>query len=309
TVVILENDLYRRAPAAPVDAFLAKFRHVVVLDHLENPTVSKAELVLPAATFAEGDGTLVSSEGRAQRSFQVFVPAAPIQESWRWLGGWSTLDEVTSTLAAALPQFEAAMRAAPSAKFRIAGEKVPREPHRYSGRTAMHANITVHEPKPPDDPDSALSFSMEGYPNQPPSTLIPFFWAPGWNSIQALNKFQDEIAGPLRNGDPGVRMIEPGQGESQPSGEPPPAFARRDGEWLLVALHHVFGSEELSRLAPGIAELSPKPYIALNPEDASLLGQRVELLGWHLPVQVAAAMPRGVAGVPAGMPPFAGLDL
>jgi len=45
---------------------------------------------------------------------------------------------------------------------------------------------------------------MEGYPAQPPSSLTPFFWAPGWNSIQSVNKFQSEINGPLRGGDPGV---------------------------------------------------------------------------------------------------------
>ena len=75
TVIILENDLYRRLPAPVVDKFLARFQHVVVLDHLETATTAKAELVLPAATFAEGDGTLVSSEGRTQRFFRGF-PAA-----------------------------------------------------------------------------------------------------------------------------------------------------------------------------------------------------------------------------------------
>ena len=28
-------------------------------------------------------------------------------------------------------------------------------------------------------------------------------WAPGWNSVQAITKFQEEIGGPLRGGDPG----------------------------------------------------------------------------------------------------------
>ena len=42
-------------------------------------------MVLPAATFAEADGTFVNNEGRAQRFFQVFVPEGDIQESWRWL--------------------------------------------------------------------------------------------------------------------------------------------------------------------------------------------------------------------------------
>ena len=85
TVIVLENDLYRRAPAAAVDAFLSRARNVIALDSLANPTTAKAELALPAGTFAESDGTFVSNEGRAQRFFQVFVPEGDIQESWRWL--------------------------------------------------------------------------------------------------------------------------------------------------------------------------------------------------------------------------------
>ena len=73
----------------------------------------------------------------------------------------------------------AVTRAAPSADFRIAGEKIPREPHRYSGRTSMLANISVHEPKPPDDPDSPLSFSMEGTPGPAALRLTPVFLGTG----------------------------------------------------------------------------------------------------------------------------------
>jgi NADH-quinone oxidoreductase subunit G len=309
TVIILENDLYQRLPAPLVEKFLARFQHVVALDHLETATTAKAELLLPVATFAEGDGTLVSSEGRAQRFFEVFLPPAPIQESWRWLGSWETLDDVVAALAAGLPQLAAVTRAAPSTDFRMAGAKVPREPHRYSGRTSMLANISVHEPKPPDDPDSPLSFSMEGNPDQPPSALLPFFWAPGWNSIQAVNKFQAEIGGPLRQGDPGVRVIERDGTGFKFFEQPPPAFETREGEWLVVPCYHIFGSEELSRSAPAIAELSPEPYVALNPEGASNFGKEVELFGQRLPVKIVADLPNGLAGVPAGVPPFLGLDL
>ena len=59
----------------------------------------------------------------------------------------------------------------------------------------MLANISVHEPEPPEDPDAPFSFSMEGYLGHPPPALIPRFWAPGWNSVQAVNKFQDEVGG------------------------------------------------------------------------------------------------------------------
>ena len=307
--IVLENDLYRRLPASEVDSFFRGCDHTAVLDCLETDSTAQAKLLLPAASFAEGDGTLVSSEGRAQRFYRVLPPDGVVQESWRWLGDWGNLDEVLADLAAAVPDLVRVEEAAPLANFRMAGAKVPREPHRYSGRTAMSANVRVSEPPPPNDVDSPLSFSMEGNPEQPPAPLIPFFWSPGWNSIQATNKYQTEIAGPLRGGDPGVRLIEPVRDGARFSDSIPPAFEARDGEWLLVPLFHIFGSEELSRHAPGVAELSPTPYLALNPEDAGTFGAAVEAFGRPLPVKSLPGLPKGIAGVPSGLPEFAGLKL
>lgn len=73
-VVVLENDLYRRLPAAQVDAALAAARHLIVVDHQRTATADKAGLLLSAASFAEGDGTVVSNEGRAQRYYAVYDP-------------------------------------------------------------------------------------------------------------------------------------------------------------------------------------------------------------------------------------------
>jgi NADH-quinone oxidoreductase subunit G len=315
TLVILENDLYRRAPRADVDALLNATAHVIVLDHLVNSMSGKAELVLPAGTFAESDGTYISSEGRAQRFFQVFVPSSDIQASWRWLTqpSWPSLDDVLAAMATALPQLARAREAAPSATFRMAGAKVPRSSHRASGRTALLANINVSEPKPPDDPDSPLSFSMEGTSNHPPGALIPFMWSPGWNSIQATHTYQQEIGGPLRGGDPGVRMVEPSpsNGQSYFSGIPS-VFEPREGEWLLVPMYYIFGSDELSCSAPGIAELATPPHVAVNTGDL-MDGEEVEVRCadgmFRLPVRIRTDLPRGVAGLPAGVPPLAGCGL
>ncbi|MDX1686521.1 MAG: molybdopterin-dependent oxidoreductase, partial [Candidatus Promineifilaceae bacterium] len=331
TLVILENDLYRRAEPAFVEALLAAAQHVVVIDHLESGTTPGADLILPAATFAEGDGTLVNNEGRAQRYYQVYAPEdGESQESWRWLRDgiqaavqdtaqrWDNLDEVNAALAGALPAFQPVLDVAPPAGFRIAGQKIPREPHRYSGRTAMRAQRSVHEPKPPDDPDTPLSFSMEGFKGRPPGALAPRYWAPGWNSVQALNRFQEEIAGPLRGGDPGQRLITPGAEESGAYFEEiPEAFATRHGAMLAVPLYHIFGSEELSILTPGVAELAPDPYLALGPTSAAALEVRdgdevkVEIGGANrsLPVRITPSLPAGLAGVPYGLPemPYAAL--
>lgn len=182
----------------------------------------------------------------------------------------------------------------------------------------MLANINVSEPKPPADPDSALAFSMEGAPTQPPGALTPFFWAPGWNSIQSVNKFQSEINGALRGGDPGVRLIETPQGGSALyfSGPQKP-FQPRGDEWLLVPLYHVFGSEELSSQSPAIAELAPKPYVALSAADAKRLqlqdGAEVKLSlagnAEKLPVVVRPDLPDGIACIPAGLGLLAGTSL
>ncbi|HEV2116818.1 MAG TPA: NADH-quinone oxidoreductase subunit G, partial [Terriglobales bacterium] len=234
------------------------------------------------------------------------------------MAGWRDLDDVIVALSNAIPELAGIVAAAPFSGMRLAGEKVPRESHRYSGRTAMHANLSVHEPKPPDDPDSALSFSMEGYPDQPPSALIPFFWSPGWNSIQSTNFYQKEIAGPLRGGDPGARLIEPGAGSRDGYfTRVPAAFAPRKDEWLMVPAYHIFGSEEQSLHSPPVAELAPKPYVALNPADAESLALRPESLAevtldggsYRVQVRIRADVPRGVAALLVGMAPVAGVRL
>ncbi len=358
-VIILENDLSRRASASQVDAIFRSAQHVIVLDTLENPTSARAEIVLPAGTFAESSGTLVNTEGRAQRFYQVFVPASdpaapPVRadetmvvESWRWIDSlasaagawqgrrWNNLDAIDAEMAQELAVFKPVLEITPPASFRIAGARIPREPARWSGRTAMTAHIDVHEPKPPTDPDTPLAYSMEGMPTipplQPPPALIPRFWAPGWNSIQALNKFQAEINGPLRGGSPGCRLIEPGQGE-RPAyfAEIPAGFEPRTGEWLALPLFHVFGSEELSMHTPGLASRAPQPYLAIHPEDAALLAGTalvsgepgtveapnpvpvvgegelfslvVDGISYRLPAQLRLDLPRGTVGVPAGLP-------
>ena len=58
---------------------------MIALDHSLNQTTERATIAIPAGAFAEADGTLVSSEGRAQRFYQVFVPEGEIQASWEWL--------------------------------------------------------------------------------------------------------------------------------------------------------------------------------------------------------------------------------
>ncbi|PTU73833.1 NADH-quinone oxidoreductase subunit NuoG [Pseudomonas mangrovi] len=323
-VLVLENDLYRRADPARVDAALAAARVVIVADHQRSATSERAHLLLPVASFAEADGTLVSLEGRAQRFFQVFEPSyydgeSLIREGWRWLHAlhstlrgqpldWSQLDQVTAACAASQPLLAGIEDAAPKAGFRIKGLKLAREPHRYSGRTSMRANQSVHEPRQPQDVDSPFAFSMEGYAGSAEDRQqIPFAWSPGWNSPQAWNKFQDEVGGHLRAGDPGVRLLHGGAGGSWFA--VPAPFAPAAGEWQLVPRHHLFGSEENSARAEPIQARMPQPYAAIAEEEAQRLGLaegsqlRLSSQGCllQLPLLVDASLPLGVVALPVGL--------
>jgi len=370
TVVILENDLFRRAPRVDVARFLEASPFTVVLDHLAHETGRRSDLVLPVTTFAEEHGTVVNNEGRAQRYFQVYPPEGEVHESWRWLsaagravsgnhkedpgsgtpessGGAESdpgigagdpmadgekagrgvapeppdtresLWTLRKALAGAIPSLAPILEAKSDPDDRTQGAPVPRELNRYSGRTAMRADRQIREPPPPRDPDSPLSFSMEGYQGSPPAGLAADFWAPGWNSVQALNRFQEEIAGPLRGGNPGIRLLIPsGEQAFSRRGEAPSPFRSRKGvedggnRWRVVALHHCFGSEELSVLSPGVAERAPEPYLGLSPSDAEDLGAGegdILTLGVageirDLPLKILSGLPDGCVGIPFGLP-------
>jgi NADH-quinone oxidoreductase subunit G len=231
TLVVLECDLDTLAERTAVDTFLGKMKHIILLDCLPQRISPQAELLLPAAPFSEADGTLVNYEARAQRFHKVFKPEGAVKESWRWLtdmlraagdpaaSGWDTIDDINKTMSGTLSLFGSIQKAAPPASFRISGLKVPRQPCRYSGRTAMFADASVNEPQTPEDIDSPLSFSMEGYEGVPTASLVTHYWAPGWNSVQAVFRSN----GSPKTGDNGIQLI-------KTSGQAPKYFGQTSSE-------------------------------------------------------------------------------
>ncbi|MEE4146308.1 MAG: NADH-quinone oxidoreductase subunit NuoG [Halieaceae bacterium] len=322
TLVVLENDLYRRGNRDRVDALLANCANVIVLDGLDNATTSAATLALPAANFAESEGTLVSLEGRAQRYFPVFQPREERRPSWVWLLACLKelerpevhplhhFDDITRACAADVPALAGITAAAPDLHYLNLGVKIPRQPARYSGRTAMRANISVHEPKQREDEETALAFTMEGLNRTQPGALLPWVWSPGWNSNQSLHKFQTRAGGPLKGGTAGVRLLQPGaalaRGSTDTSASAAPESGNPAGLWQLVPRPRIFGSDELSALSPGLAELVTPAFIELCPADADSLGlasgDGVEVgTGLAtLAVRINATMTPGCAGYSIG---------
>ncbi|WP_024297406.1 NADH-quinone oxidoreductase subunit NuoG [Methylomicrobium lacus] len=317
TVVILENDLYRRAPIPQMDSFFSAASHVVAIDSLHNNTATKVELLLPAATFAESEGTVVSNEGRAQRYFPVYPAEGRVQASWQWLiqaienPQWNHFQDLASACAASIPALAWLDRLAPLGNAQPIGAKIPRQPHRYSGRTAMHADIKVSELGQPQDTETAFAFSMEGDTVHVQPALLPVVWAPGWNSNQSVNKFQDQIGGPLRGGDAGIRLIE-ASGTLPWFKEIPLPSKQEPGLWRVILLPNIFGSEELSLHSQPIVERLPAFCVLINPEDAETLGvcgsEPVEIFdpkGFLLVrslVRIELTLPPAMLGVTAGLP-------
>ncbi len=322
TLVILENDLTRRLSQSDFKKLL-NVENVIVLDYLENATTAAATFVLPAAPFSESDGTFVNNEGRAQRFYKVMLPRDESRESWKWLQllgssngkatsmNWRSFHDLMNATADTISPLSDINKIVADEAYAF---KFPRQPFRYSGRTAMHANVNVSEPQQPQDIDTPLSFSMEGFFVQTESSLIDEYWAPGWNSVQALTRFQQEVGGTLIGGDPGVHLLQPGNKTPSYFDTIPHAFQAQKESWLLLPIYHIFGSEELSVLSSGIAELMPEPYVLLHPDDAQALDVSdgdtltVESVPHPLTVKLDQTLIKGIAGLPAGLPLLSGID-
>ena len=102
------------------------------------------------------------------------------------------------------------------------------------------------------------------------------------------------------------------------------SFEPRAGEWLVVPLHHIFGTEELSALAPAYRRAQPQSHISRSIQtmrrDLGLAaGDEVQLRlrrrnsadgltpcnpepKYRLPVRFKPELLHGTAGLPVGLP-------
>jgi NADH-quinone oxidoreductase subunit G len=141
--------------------------------------------------------------------------------------------------------------------------------------------------------------------------MIPFFWSPGWNSVQSVNKYQEEVGASLRGGDPGVMINGAVKGKPRPYySDLPERFRPSAGRLWVVPVHHIFGSDELSARSAPVASRLPQPYLLVNRSDATALKRaegeeaEMEIAGAHLrlPVVLSDSLPQGVAALPFGLP-------
>ena len=268
-VIIIENNLYRRADQHLVNNALSKLETLVVIDQLPNATTEHADVVMPSTGFSEHESTYVNYEGRAQLSFQVHRNPSKALPAWRWLSDIQkgSVEVMISRCAKEAKSFDKLDTLLPNTQEFAVGMKVPRQLHRYSGRTAAEANLNVHEPKQPVDNQSVLAFSMEGIPSTKDSTILSATWSPQWNSNQSISKFQDEINGELKQGNTGALLIERTETSLfYPAISHTPDISKEALKAILA--YQIFGSDELSARSESIQQRMTDAYVGLSPQDA-----------------------------------------
>jgi formate dehydrogenase alpha subunit len=81
--IVGENPLISEPDAAHVAESLGKLDFLVVQDIFMSETAELADVVLPAASFAEKDGTFTNTERRVQRVRQAVDPPGEARADWR----------------------------------------------------------------------------------------------------------------------------------------------------------------------------------------------------------------------------------
>jgi len=159
---------------------------------------------------------------------------------------------------------------------------------------------------------------MEGIQEMPRPSLVPFYWSPGWNSVQAVNKYLDEPNGKMKGGDSGIKLIEPVTNTQAIYFKPENhAIVLQKGEWLIIPVFQIFGSDELSSSAATLAKRIPEPFVYMNPDDSIAFDVKtgdfiqLEIASNHfkIKVKVEESIGKNIAGLSFQLPGMPFIDL
>ncbi|MFQ3218377.1 MAG: NADH-quinone oxidoreductase subunit G [Paraglaciecola sp.] len=231
-------------------------------------SVQKGELSLPVSSFSESSGSQLNYQGLIQSHIPATKPSGQCMPAWQWLvniaklkehelAHISDLGQLRDKLAATYPQLAQHWQQHHQNPLAL-------QTPRVSGRTAMLANQTVHEPKPFSEPGAPYKQSMEGcQAGQDDKQTLAYSWSPGWNSNQSNHKFTDEYRGAELGAQEGVRCI-PGADKNHWFKWQTTWSKTTKGKWQLLPLKKVFGSDSLSLHALSVAQLKTSAQLVIN---------------------------------------------
>lgn len=277
--IALESDFLRYLSKEGLANIRQGGAQIVVLDHVETSTTQEADVTIRCANFIEASGTVVNAEGRAQLWHQAIFSDEPAAPAWEILRDCGVIGELIASSDCGNQQSVLELLADQLAMFRACSsmltafndqaQPTPSLPFRYSGRTAVRAHVDVCEAPPPASSHPSWSSSMEGARLHPDAEIVPQFWAPGWNSGQAVNQFQSSIGLSLRAGNEGVLLF-PKDGRLVPI-ERTPEETIHDNALIFCEISPVFGGEALSARSTAIHERIGDAVVLIGMEQANSL--------------------------------------
>lgn len=248
--------------------------NLVRLSQLGEP--GEDELLLPVSSFSECSGTLLNYQSLAQSYLPPTKPPGKCLPAWQWLvhigklhdhplGKITDLGQLRTIISQNHPHLAAHFDHHHKGQLAL-------QPPRASGRTAMLANQTVHEPKPFSEAQAPYKQTMEGIvPGQDPHQPIAYSWAPGWNSNQSVQKFRDEYHTEELGPQCGILGVTPSLSSQWFKWQRHWSSAVKV-KWLLLPVQKVFGSDSLSLYALPIAQLKVTPHMLINSALAQKMG-------------------------------------
>ena len=246
-------------------------RYLIRLSQLNHQ--KSDDINLPLAAFSECSGSMVNYQGILQSYLPATKASAQCLPGWQWLvhiarshslpfGHIGNLDELREKISEQHPLLRQ-MWGDPKTQPH---HQLAMQPPRYSGRTAMLANQTVHEPKPFGEQNAPYKQSMEGVTSGcDKDASMPYSWSPGWNSNQSNHKFKDEFRGDTLSLQTGVSVFEPSPSVGLQAPYVPPI---ESGKTRILPLQQVFGSESLSLFSLPIQKVVVQAQVYISPEQA-----------------------------------------
>jgi NADH-quinone oxidoreductase subunit G len=248
--------------------------NVVLLGQLS--AAGADEVNLPVSSFSECSGSELNYQGLIQSHLPATKPSGQCLPGWQWLvniaklqqhklGEVDNLGQLRDRLSQDYPQLYVHFNQHHQTQLAL-------QTPRVSGRTAMLANQTMHEPKPFGETGAPYKQSMEGTQvGQKDEFPLAYSWSPGWNSNQSNHKFRDEYRGDGLAQQKGVRCI--GTKKTDQWFKWQAAWSiNAKAQWQILPLLKVFGSDSLSLHALPIAQLKVQAQIVARPVDAAKLG-------------------------------------
>ncbi|MBW3614839.1 MAG: NADH-quinone oxidoreductase subunit NuoG [Actinobacteria bacterium] len=287
-----DRDLARRA--------LERASFVVAIDTFLNDSVQHADVVLPAATFAERPGTTTNIEGRVTRLGQKITAPEVAWPDWmiavelaaRLDGdvGFASLEEISEEMERLAPAFAG-----------VTAEVLSSRPYRDGVVIPLEGAPTPPGEAPVDATADPMSTpGIAHVDDQGPTEPVP----------AADGETEDSLS---PAGGPDARGNRPPllhwEGKAEPVALPKPdAYALR-----LIVGRKLYDAGVLVQMSPALAPLAAPPVLRAHPSDLDRLGVksggqvrlRSARLSATIEVQADPNQRRGTASVPFNVP---GLD-